>query len=80
MVKCLFITEFHIILLLVNCLKKGFLSPLVNPQARVETRIDTSGIEKKGDDFDIPQLSERTKEYLVSAAYETSIIASERKK
>lgn len=61
-------------------LEKGFLSPLVNPQARVETRIDTSGIEKKGDDFDIPQLSERTKEYLVSAAYETSIIASERKK
>lgn len=61
-------------------LSHGFLSPLVNPQSKIETRIDTTGIDKKGDDFDLPQLVERTKEYLVSAAYETTVLAKDRKK
>jgi len=61
-------------------LSLGYLSPLVNPQANISTRVNTSGIQMKGDDFDLPQLVERTKEYLVSAAHEASIIAKDRKK
>lgn len=61
-------------------LKMGFLSPLVNPQASISTRIDTSGIEMRGDDFNLVQLVDRTKEYLVSAAYEASVIAKDRMK
>lgn len=61
-------------------LKLGFLSPLVNPQSKVTTRVDTSGIKISGDDFNLHDLVERTKDYLVSAAHEAKIIAAERKK
>lgn len=63
-----------------DLLRDGFLSPLINPQALIQTRIDTSSIEKKGMDFDIHQLSEKTREYLLSAAHESIAIASDRKK
>lgn len=61
-------------------LRDGYLSPLVNPQSKIETRIDTSGIEKAGDDFKLPDLVERTKEYLYAAARESIILAKDRKK
>lgn len=61
-------------------LKLGYLSPLVNPQSCVTTRVDTTGIKMSGDDFNLPQLVERTKEYLVSAAHEAYILAKDRMK
>ncbi|UGO53788.1 putative ATP-dependent helicase [Serratia phage vB_SmaS_Stoker] len=61
-------------------LMAGYLSPLVNPQSSVSTRIDTSNIKMSGDDFNIADLSERTKEYLYSCAMEAKVLAAERKK
>ncbi len=61
-------------------LKHGFLSPLVNPQANISTRIDTTGIKMSGDDFNLAGLVERTKEYLLACATEAKVIARDRKK
>lgn len=61
-------------------LSMGYLAPLVNPQSNIETRIDTKGVEIKGTDFDVVQLAERTKKYLVHAAHEAKILARDRSK
>ncbi|QPX75445.1 putative ATP-dependent helicase [Serratia phage vB_SmaS_Opt-169] len=60
--------------------RAGFLSPLVNPQSSISTRIDTSSVKMSKGDFDVSQLSTVTAKYLENAAYEAIHIAKDRTK
>lgn len=58
----------------------GFLSPLVVPGISIKTRIDTSQIRMSGDDYNLHDLAEKTKEYLYGSAVEAIELAADRKK
>lgn len=63
-----------------DLINQGYLSKLVRPIDAIQTRIDASQVEMKGDDYNLVQLSDITGKYLRSIVDESIILGRDRKK